>query len=113
MREQARRWGWSLSGGAGIWVQGHWRRLSWDRRRQIKSVVESAAWIWAITLLAVVILNALGFTAPGWLILATGVPALVLMTVILVGTPLAFVHMWWTSDGRKDFWRRWKAQDGR
>ena len=96
------------------WVWSHWRRLSWDRRRQIKSVAESAAWIWAIALVVVVILNAVGVTIPAWLILATVVPAVVLlMAGIFVLVPLAFVHMWWTSDGRKDFWRRWKAQDGR
>ena len=95
------------------WVWSHWRRLSWDRRRQIKSVAVNAAWLWAITSIAVMILDAVGFTAPSWVSLATVVPATVLfMATIFVLVPLAFVHMWWTSDGRKDFWRRWKAQDG-
>ena len=108
--------GQQLSGGpasdARGWVWSHWRRLSWDRRRQIKSVAVNAAWLWAITSIAIVIFDAVGFTAPSWLILATVVPAVVLlMAAIFVLVPLAFVHMWWTSDGRKDFWRRWKAQD--
>ena len=96
------------------WVWRHWRRLSWDRRRQIKSVAVNAAWLWAITSIAVVILNGMGVGLPDWLLVATlalaGVLAMVLIFVLI---PLALVHMWWTSDGRKDFWRRWKAQDGR
>ena len=96
------------------WVWRHWRRLSCDRRRQIKSVAVNAAWLWAITSIAVVILDAVGFTAPSWVFLVTVVPAVVLlMAGIFVLIPLALVHMWWTSDARKSFWRRRKAQNSR
>ena len=110
MREQLS--GGSASG-ARSWVWSHWRRLSWDRRRQIKYVAESATPIWAVTLIAVVVLNGMGVSLPDWLLLGTlALTAVLMMTLIFVLIPIALAQMWWTSDSRKDFWRRWKAQDG-